>query len=173
MKRNHPPIQAIADEVAARFVHRLFSSLCRPAYLACPDDACAELCQRTIAKAAKERMIETEIVDLQPAPAARLDAITARLRDVNDRTPYERPPRRTLLILDHFDLLEGRRNEAPTFPFRSRFQFDEAHLWLFMGRDVNRLRRMFGNHSLPLYAAASNITPDPWEDPDLVRQRDQ
>lgn len=64
----------------------MFPSLRTPAVLACPDDACADLCQTAIAKAAKRKRVKTEVVDLQPDPAARLDQVTARLRDINDRT---------------------------------------------------------------------------------------
>lgn len=158
-------IQELAEQVAAAFVHRLFPSLRSPAYLACPDDESAERCRAAIAAAAKKRRVKTELVDLRPAPAARLDSITARLRDINDRTDDDRHLWPTLLILDGFDLLEGSKKDAPTFPFRSRFQFDREHLWLFMGRDLKRLRRMFGDHRLPLYLAASNITPEPWRAP--------
>lgn len=155
-------IRELAEQVAAEFVHRMFPSLRSPAYLACPDDESAERCCSALARAASKRRVETEVVDLRPAPAARLYSITARLRDINDRTNDYKYSRPTLLILDGFDLLEGSKNDAPTFPFRSRFQFDREHLWLFMGRDLKRLRRMFGDRRLPLYLAASNITPGPW-----------
>lgn len=161
MVPNVSSIQAIADQVAAEFVHRLFPSLRSPAYLACPDE-CADLCRRTIAVAAKKRKVKTEIVDLKPAPAARLDSITARLRDINDRTNDDKQPWPTLLIVEGFDLLEGSKNDAPTYPFRSRFQFDKEHLWLFMGRDWRKLSRLFGSYNLPLYHAASDITPLAW-----------
>lgn len=133
-----------------------------PAYLACPDDECGDLCRTTIAKAAKKKRVKTEVVDLRPNPSARLDQVTARLRDFNDRTNDNKQPWPTLLILEGFDLLEGSKNDAPTFPFRSRFQFDREHLWLFMGRDLQRLRKVFGDRRLPLYHAATNITPEPW-----------
>lgn len=165
MRDDAPSIHELADQVAAEFVHRLFPSLRSPAYLACPDDESAEHCCSAIARAASKRRVKTEVVDLRPAPAARLDSITARLRDINDRTNDDKHPRPTLLILDGFDLLEGNKNDAPTYPFRSRFQFDREHLWLFMGRDLKRLRRMFGDRRLPLYQAASNITPEPWRAP--------
>ncbi|HJR15040.1 MAG TPA: hypothetical protein VJ833_14240 [Rhodanobacteraceae bacterium] len=151
-------MQTVADRIAATFVHRLFPSMCTPAYLACPDDECADICRTTIAKAAKKKRVKTEVVDLRPDPAAQLDQVTARLRDINDRTSDDKQPWPTLLILEGFDLLEGDKNDAPTFPFRSRFQFDTEHVWLFMGRDLQRLRRMFSDRRLPLYHAASNIT---------------
>ena len=154
--------QALAEQVAATFVHRLFPSLRSPVFLACPDDECAAICRTAIAVAAKRKRVKTEVVDLKPDPAAQLDQVTARLRDINDRTNNAKHPWPTLLILDGFDLLEGHKNDAPTFPFRARFQFDREHLWLFMGRDWQRLRRMFRDRRLPLYEAASNITPEPW-----------
>ena len=167
-----PSIQELAEQVASEFVHRLFPSLRSPAYLACPDDKSAERCRAAIAAAAKKRKVKTELVDLRPAPAARLDSITARLRDIDDRTNDRKHPWPTLLILDGFDLLEGSKNDSPTFPFRSRFQFDREHLWLFMGRDLKRLRKMFGDHRLPLYLAASNITPEPWRAPSRAFEKD-
>lgn len=167
-----PSILELAEQVAAEFVHRLFPSLRSPAYLACPDDKSAACCRVAIAAAAKKRKVKTELVDLRPAPAARLDSITARLRDINDRTNDDKHPWPTLLILDGFDLLEGGENDAPTYPFRSRLQFDREHLWLFMGRDLKRLRRMFEDHRLPLYLAASNITPEPWRTPSQAFGKD-
>jgi len=154
--------QAWADQVATTFVHRLFPSLRSPAFLACPDDECADICRIAITAAAKRKRVKTEGVDLRPDPAARLNQITARLPDINYPTNDDKHPWPTLLILDGFDLLEGHKNDAPTFPFRARFQFDREHLWLFMGRDWQRLRRMFRDRRLPLYEAASNITPEPW-----------
>lgn len=163
MTDNRPfDAQALADQAAAAFVHRLFPSLRSPAFLACPDDECADICRTAITAAAKRKRVKTEVVDLKPDPAARLDQVTARLRDINDRTHDDKHPWPTLLILDGFDLLEGSKHDAPTFPFRSRFQFDRGHLWLFMGRDWQRLRRLFGDRRLTLYQAASNITPEPW-----------
>ena len=154
--------QALADQVAAAFVHRLFPSLRSPAFLACPDDECAAICRTAITAAAKRKRVKTEVVDLRPDPAARLDQVTTRLRDINHRTECNEQPWPVLVILEGFDLLEGSKHDAPTFPFRSRFQFDQEHLWLFMERDWQRLRRLFGDRRLPLYQAASNITPEPW-----------
>jgi len=163
MTDNRPPnAQDLAEQVATAFVHRLFPSLRSPTFLACPDDECADICRTAITAAAKRKRVKTEVVDLRPDPAARLDQVTARLRDINDRTNDDKHPWPTLLILDGFDSLEGSKRDAPTFPFRSRLQFDREHLWLFMGRDWQRLRRMFGDRRLPLYQAASNITPEPW-----------
>jgi len=163
MTDNRPPnAQDLAEQVATAFVHRLFPSLRSPAFLACPDDECADICRTAITAAAKRKRVKTEVVDLRPDPATRLNQVTARLRDINDRTNDDKHPWPTLLILDGFDSLEGRKRDAPTFPFRSRFQFDREHAWLFMGRDWQRLRRMFGDRRLSLYQAASNITPEPW-----------
>jgi hypothetical protein len=161
---DNPPsdAQALADQVAAAFVHRLFPSLRSPAFLACPDDECADICRTAITAAANSKRVQTEVIDLRPDPATLLNQVTARLRDINDRTKNDEHHWPTLLVLDGFDVLEGSKNDAPTFPFRSRFQFDREHVWLFMGRDWQRLRRMFGDRRLPLYQAASNITPEPW-----------
>lgn len=171
MTPNNPPsaLQLLSDQVAAAFVHRLFPSVRPPAYLACPDARCSDMCRIAIAAAAKRKRVKTEVVDLRPDPAARLNQVTARLRNINDRT-NNKQLRPTLLILDGFDLLEGSKNDASTFPFRSVFQFDREHRWLFMGRDLQRLRRMFGDRRLPLYHAASDITPEPWQAPSLNKR---
>lgn len=161
-KNRASDLQVLADQVAATFVHRLFPEFRSPAYLACPDDRSSEMCCIAITTAAKRKRIETEIVDLRPDPAARLDQLTTRLRDIFYRPNDNGHSRPTLLILDGFDLLEGDKNDAPTFPFRSKFQFDQEHLWLFMGRDWPRLRNIFGDRRLPLYRAASDVTPEIW-----------
>lgn len=170
MRHDFPThVQVLADQVAIAFVHRLFPEVRPPAFLACPDDQSSDACHAAIVNAAMKRHVKTEVVDLALDPAARLNQMTARLRTVNDRT-NSKQLRPTLLILDGFDLLEGSKNDAPTFPFRSVFQFDREHLWLFMGRDLQRLRRMFGDRRLPLYHAASDITPEPWQAPSFNKR---
>lgn len=133
-KNRASDLQVLANQVAATLVHRLFPEFRSPAYLACPDDRSSEMCC----------------------------ILTARLRDIFYRPNDNGHSRPTLLILDGFDLLEGDKNDAPTFPFRSKFQFDQEHLWLFMGRDWPRLRNIFGDRRLPLYRAASDVTPETW-----------
>lgn len=51
----NPPsdAQALAEQVATTFVHRLFPSLRSPAFLACPDVPCSEMCRAAITAAAK------------------------------------------------------------------------------------------------------------------------
>src|SRR6185437_2403175 len=68
--------QALAEQVAATFVHRLFPSLRSPVFLACPDDECAAICRTAIAVAAKRKRVKTEVVALKPDPAAQLDQPT-------------------------------------------------------------------------------------------------
>jgi len=80
--------QSLADQVATAFVHRLFPSLRSPAFLACPDDECAVICRTAITAAAKKKRVKTEFIDLRPNPAARLNQITARLRDI--QRPHDR-----------------------------------------------------------------------------------
>lgn len=60
------------------------------------------------------------------------------------------------------------------FPsFRMPVQFDKTYYWLFLGRDWQRLRRLFGSYHLPLYHAASDLTPEPWRlsSPTFSRER--
>ena len=154
--------QLLAERVAAEYVHHLFPSFRTPAFVACPDDASAGAVIDAIKRAASRKRVEMEVVDLRPDPAVRLDGVTQRLCGFYGPPKGEdtTPPR--ILTLDGFDLLEGAGTDAPTYPFRSEFQFDEDYLWLFMGRDWRRLRRMFGSYNLPLYLAATDITPAAW-----------
>lgn len=164
-RKRSPPSgegHALLDQVTAAYVHRLFPEFRLPAYLACPDQGCTAACLDAITRAAKKKQVPSEIIDLHPAPADRLNAVTARLRDANDRGPVDPALQVQLLILHGFDLLEGAANDEPTYPFRSRFQFDQEHLWLFVGQDWKRLARLFTSYKLPLYRAASDITPAAW-----------
>lgn len=158
-----PERQFLAEQVAAEFVHGMFPSFRMPAFVACPNDCCAQAVLSAITLAAGRNGVATEVIDLRPAPAELLDGVTQRLCGFYGRSEGEEAPPRRVLALDGFDLLEGPENDAPTYPFRSEFQFDEDYLWLFLGRDWRRLRRMFGSYRLPLYHAASDITPVPWK----------
>jgi len=146
--------------VAGEYVHRLFPAFRSPAYLACPDETTENAAIAAIATAASVKGVSTEVIDLRPAPAERLDGVTDRLHGFHG--PDSGGAGATLLVLTGFDLLEGEQNEAPTYPFRSQFQFDQEHLWLFVGRDWGRLRRLFNSYSLPLYRAASSCTLEEW-----------
>lgn len=148
--------------VVGQFVHRLFPGFRSPAYLACPDDNVEDAVVAAIAEAAASKGVRTEVVDLRPAPAERLDGVTARLHGFGGHESSSAESGVTLLVLRGFDLLEGPRNDAPTYPFRSKFQFDQEHRWLFVGRDWQRLRRLFNSYSLPLYQAASSCTLEEW-----------
>lgn len=155
-------LETLTQQVAAEYVHRLFPSFRMPAFLACPDDAGADAVLTAIERAAAVKDVPMEIVDLRPAPAVRLSGVTARLYGFSGRQQrLEMPPVR-ILALKGFDLLEGPENDAPTYPFRSKFQFDEDYRWLFLGRGWHRLNRMFSSYHLPLYHAASDITPASW-----------
>lgn len=149
----------LIHRVTGQYVHHMFPAFRLPAYLACPDEPTETAAVAAISEAAAVKGVRTEVVDLRPAPAERLNGVTARSRGV--RRPAV-GAEATLLVLVGFDLLEGEQNEAPTYPFRSEFQFDQEHLWLFVGRDWKRLRRLFSTYSLPLYSAASSCTPEEW-----------
>jgi hypothetical protein len=161
-----PPLSAetaiLIDRVTAEYVHRLFPEFRMPAFVSCPDDTCAQALLAAITGAANAKGVDTEVIDLRPAPAERLGGVTERLCDIPGRPAGEERPPRRLLALVGFDLLEGKENEAPTYPFRSKFQFDRDYVWLFVGLDWQRLRRLFGTYRLPLYSAASDLTPEPW-----------
>jgi hypothetical protein len=154
--------EVLAEQVASEFVHALFPSFRTPAFLACPDDLCAKAVLAAVTRAAGARGVATEIIDLRPAPAELLGRVTERLCGFEGRRKRKDAPAISVLALDGFDLLEGVDNDRPTYPFRSEFQFDEDFRWLFLGRDWGRLRRLFGTYRLPLYHAASDLTPEPW-----------
>jgi len=154
------PHGELVRRVVEKYVHRLFPAFRSPAYLACPDESTESAAIAAIATAASAKGVSTEVIDLRPAPAERLNGVTDRLHGFHGPASEGADP--TLLVLTGFDLLEGEQNEAPTYPFRSQLQFDQEHLWLFVGRDWKRLRRLFNSYSLPLYSAASSCTPEEW-----------
>ncbi|WP_156112225.1 hypothetical protein [Novilysobacter defluvii] len=155
-----PETDAFIEQIVDKFVHRLFPSFVEPGFVACPDEHFPAFAA-AMTRAAMARGVVTEVIDLRPAPAERLDEVTERIY-VSNRQPLDptSPPR--LLVLVGFDLLEGHDHEEPTYPFRSEFQFDKQHLWLFVGRDRRRLGRLFHNRKLPLYRAAQDLTPQEW-----------
>lgn len=160
---NNRAIDPRAEEVAQAFLHRLAPALRPPARLVCPSDDVEQAVVDAVTRRAHEKGIRAEVIDLRPAPAERLDAITARLDGWHGATkPLDGPPK--LLILRGFDVFGDDEHEAPTYPFRSEFQFDRKFLWLFIGRDWRRMHWLFGSRRRPLYQAASDITPPEWRD---------
>lgn len=154
-------LPAIADKVAGDFVHRLAPAFRPPARLVCPSDEAEQAIMEAVTRAAVARGIPVEVIDLRPAPAERLDAVTERLcRSEIDAADDGSVP--ALLILCGFDVFGDDTHDGPTYPFRSEFQFDENFLWLFVGRDASRMRFLFGSHQRPLYHAAGDITPEDW-----------
>lgn len=154
---------AIAAQIAAGFIHHLAPSFRPPARSACPSDQAEQAVVDAVTQAAAARGIPVEVIDLRPAPAERLDAVTARLDGWRSRAADDVPDvMPTLLILRGFDVFGDDAHEGPTYPFRSQFQFDRKFLWLFIGRDVSRMRFLFGSYRRPLYQAAGDITPKDW-----------
>lgn len=156
-------LAAIAAQVASGFLHRLVPAFRPPARLVCPSDEAEQAVVDAVTQAAAARGIPFDVIDVRPAPAERLEAVTARLdgreSGTADREPGTMP---TLLILRGFDVFGDGMHDAPTYPFRSEFQFDRKFLWLFIGRDASRMRFLFGSYRRPLYQAAGDITPDAW-----------
>lgn len=155
-----PQSSAVIDSVIARFVHRLFPSYVNPAFVACPPD-CTKAFLGALAHTVADRGVQTEVIDLRPSPATTLGQVTDRIYLSNRQSDEPACPR-SLVVLLGFDLLEGHDREEPIYPFRSEFQFDERHLWLFLGHDRSRLARLFHNRKLPLYLAAGDLTPQEW-----------
>ncbi|WP_449301633.1 hypothetical protein [Pseudoxanthomonas mexicana] len=156
-------LTAIATQVAGGFLHHLAPSFRPPARLICPSDEAEQAVVDAVTQAAASRGVPVEIIDLRPAPAERLDAVTARLDGWRSRAVDGNPDAMpTLLILRGFDVFGDDTHEGPTYPFRSQFQFDQKFLWLFIGRDASRMRFLFGSYRRPLYQAAGDITPEDW-----------
>lgn len=159
-------MQQIIERISADYVHRLYPSLRRPAYVALPTSEAELHLISAIEVRAARTGIAVEVIDLTPDPGSVLSGLTTRLRSygtIGSERTTEPPGSTTQLILRGFDCLEGDRNDAPTYPFRSVFQFDEAHLWLFLGRSHARLARIFDSHSKPLWRAAACLTPKRWQ----------
>ena len=156
-------LEVAAEQVARGFIHHLAPAFRPPARLVCPSDEAEQAIVDVVTKAATVRGIPVEVIDLRPAPAECLDAVTARLDGWRsgsvDRDTDTLP---TLLILRGFDVFGDDTHDGPTYPFRSEFQFDRKFLWLFIGRDASRMRFLFGSYRRPLYQAASDITPESW-----------
>ena len=156
-------LTAIATQVAGGFLHHLAPSFRPPARLICPSDEAEQAVVDAVTQAAASRGVPVEIIDLRPAPAERLDAVTARLDGWRSRAVDGNPDAMpTLLILRGSDVFGDDPHEGPTYPFRSQFQFDQKFLWLFIGRDASRMRFLFGSYRRPLYQAAGDITPEDW-----------
>ena len=158
-----PTLAAIATRVAGGFLHHLAPAFRPPARLVCPSDEAEQAVVDAVAQAAAQRGIPVEVIDLRPAPAERLDAVTARLDGWGSRAVADTPDAiPTLLILRGFDVFGDDTHDGPTYPFRSEFQFDRKFLWLFVGRDASRMWFLFGSYRRPLYQAAGDITPEDW-----------
>lgn len=154
-------LQAIVEQVASALIHRLAPSFRPLARIVCPSDEAEQAIVHAVVAAAAARGIPVEVIDVRPAPAARLDDVTARLvTSVDESADGESVP--TLLILLGFDVFGDDAHDGPTYPFRSRFQFDKQFLWLFVGQETSRMRFLFGSHQRPLYRAAGDITPEDW-----------
>ena len=155
-------LQAVAEQIAVDFIHRLAPAFRPPARLVCPSDEAEQAVVDAVTHAAAARRIRVDVIDVRPAPAERLDAITARLKTTESETT-ENGPMPVLLMFLGFDVFGDETRDAPTYPFRSIFQFDRKFLWLFIGRDPVRMRFLFGNDRRPLYLAAVDITPRDWQ----------
>lgn len=154
-------LEEIAERLAAGFIHQVFRL---PARLVCPSDEAEQSVVDAMTRAATQQGIPIEIVDLRLAPAERLNAVTTRLDGWERGAPQNHPGSPlTLLILRGFDVFGDDTQDGPIYPFRSKFQFDRKFLWLFVGRDISRMRYLFGSRQRPLYSAAADITPENWQ----------
>lgn len=156
-------LAAIAAQVAGGFLHPLAPTFRPPTRLVCPSDEAEQAVVDAVIQAVAVRGIPVDVIDLRPAPAERLEAVTARLDGWGSRAAdCDSGTMPTLLILRGFDVFGDDTHDGPTYPFRSEFQFDRKFLWLFIGRDASRMRFLFGSYRRPLYHAAVDITPEEW-----------
>ena len=155
-------LNVIAEEIAGGFVHDLLPVLRPHARLVCPSEEAEQAVIEAVVGAALAISIPVEVIDLRPAPASRLGAVTERLRGWGGAVDKEARASPTLLILNGFDVFGDEQNDGPTYPFRSAFQFDREYLWLFIGRDASRMRFLFERYRKPLYGAAGDLTPRDW-----------
>ena len=154
-------LKVTTERIAGGFINALYRV---PARLVCPSDEVELAVVDAMARAAAVRGIPVEVVDLRPAPAERLDAITAQLDEWRNRaTDNDSRPTPTLLIRRGFDIFGDYTHDGPTYPLRSKFQFDQKFLWLFIGRYPSRMRFLFDSYQRPLYRAAGDITPEDWQ----------
>lgn len=157
-------LEAAAEQVTSGFIHHLAPAFRTPARLVCPSDEAEQAVVNAVTQAATARGIPAEVINLRPTPVECLDGITARLDGWRSGSViHATDTMPTLLILLGFDVFGDDKHEAPTYPFRSRFQFDRKFLWLFVGRDALRMRFLFESSRRPLYQAASDISPEEWK----------
>jgi len=154
----------LVADVAKSFIHRLAPSFRPPARLVAPTEEAELAVVDAVILEAANRGIPTEVIDLRPAPEELLDQVTGRLEEFRpSQEPSDQMP--TLLILRGFDVFGDDAHSEPTYPFRSKFQFDTSHLWLFLGRDASRMQWLFASYDRPLYRSAADITPKSWRNP--------
>lgn len=105
-----------------------------------------------------------EVVDLRPDPAALLNQVTERMLPPGARpgTSANVQKSAVAMVLVGFDRLEGEENFTITAAFRTRFQHDLGHRWVFLGEDRPRLSRIFQSYAEPLYGASMDVTPIAW-----------
>ena len=167
MATTTPALKATAERLARGFIHRLTPLLGTPTRVVCPSDEAEQVVIVAMTQAAAAQGMPSEVIDLRPAPAERLDAITARMDGLKGRaTDNDHQPVQRLLILLGFDVFGDDTQDAPIYPFRSYFQFDRKFLWLFVGRDASRMQYLFDSYRRPLYDAAGDITPAEWRPSD-------
>lgn len=152
------------EEIVTTFVSPHFPFLTMPRRVICPDQEQEDAMLAALELALRAKEYPLHVVDLRPSPADRLNALTEQLVRATDvgSEDLSRSPTFVRAVLG-LDLLEGFDNEEPIYPFRSRFQFDRTSYWLFVGRDKERMRRLFKNRNLPLYEAAFDMTPAGWK----------
>lgn len=138
---------------------RIFMGLWMPSRIVCPSESAEIAVLEAFAVGAQANAVPVEVIDLRSEPAERLAALTARLADWNSGPTHNPQATPTLLILQGFDVFGDKRHEEPTYPFRSKFQFDEFFRWVFVGRDPERMDFLFNSYDRPLYRAAIDITP--------------
>lgn len=149
--------QAISKILSYAFCRTCFL----PSRIVCPDiDIERELLARLrLALAEKEHAMH--VINLRPAPVARLMQLTEELPEWNDPALDEPVPQ--LRVVVGMDRLDSNERQGAAGSFKVRFDNSSSGLlWLFIGRDAVKLKRVFYSHSWPLYATAFDCTPEAW-----------
>lgn len=97
-------IEAVTEHVAGAFIHHLAPAFRSPARLVCPSGEAEQAVVDAVSQAAAALGIPVEVIDLRPAPAERLDAVTARLDGWHGSLDRNADTSPTLLILRGFDV---------------------------------------------------------------------
>lgn len=145
-------------------VAETFMAFGMPSRVVCPSDEAKAALIAAISTRAKEASTALEVVEFGSEPVARLESVTRRLAGWQGRSSARWGENfvPTILVLSGFDVFGSKQSEAPVYPFRSTFQFDDEFRWFFLGSSRKRMDFLFNSYERPLYRAAMDLTPREW-----------